>query len=207
MAGARFRRPRRRQLPDRRMNSNESTLARLAHRIDLVAIVSGRIVAWLIVPMVLSLTFEVISRYLFNAPTVWAYDMTFMLYGSFFMIGAAFTLQRKGHIRTDSFYGEWSPRRQAWVDIVCYLVMFLPFAGVFLFSGWGYFVKAWVTHETFVSSPWSPITWPFKLMMPLTGLLLLIQGASECLKCLHAIRHDAWPDPPVSAVVASGVAV
>jgi TRAP-type mannitol/chloroaromatic compound transport system permease small subunit len=172
----------------------DSPLARAARKIDVVAIVSGNVVAWLIVPMVLSLTWEVVSRYVFNAPTIWAYDMTFMLYGTFFMVGAAFTLQRKGHIRTDSYYGEWSPRRQAWVDLVCYVVMFLPFAGVFLFYGWGYFMKAYTTHETFVSSPWSPITWPFKLMMPLAGLLLLIQGASEMLKCLHAVRHGTWPD-------------
>ena len=184
----------------------DSALARAARRIDLVAIVSGHVVAWLIVPMVLSLTWEVAARYLFNAPTIWAYDMTFMLYGTFFMVGAAFTLQRRGHIRTDSYYGEWSPRRQAWVDLVCYLVMFLPFAGVFLFYGWGYFMKAFATHETFVSSPWSPITWPFKLMMPLAGLLLLVQGASELLKCLHAIRFGSWPDAAHS-VATQGVVI
>ena len=184
----------------------DSALARAARRIDLVAIVSGNLVAWLIVPMVLSLTWEVVARYVFNAPTVWAYDMTFMLYGTFFMVGAAFTLQRKGHIRTDSYYGEWSPRRQATIDLVCYVVMFLPFAGVFLFYGWGYFMKAFVTHETFVSSPWSPITWPFKLMMPLAGLLLLVQGASEVLKCLHAIRFRSWPDAAHS-VAQEGVVV
>jgi TRAP-type mannitol/chloroaromatic compound transport system permease small subunit len=186
--------------------SVDSSLARAARRIDVVAIVSGNVVAWLIVPMVLSLTWEVVARYLFNAPTVWAYDMTFMLYGTFFMIGAAFTLQRKGHIRTDSYYGEWSPRRQATIDLVCYVVMFLPFAGVFLFYGWGYFMKAFATHETFVSSPWSPITWPFKLMMPLAGLLLLVQGASEVLKCLHAIRFGSWPDAAHS-VATEGVVV
>jgi len=184
----------------------DSALARAARRIDLVAIVSGNLVAWLIVPMVLSLTWEVVARYVFNAPTVWAYDMTFMLYGTFFMVGAAFTLQRKGHIRTDSYYGEWSPRRQATIDLVCYVVMFLPFAGVFLFYGWGYFMKAFVTHETFVSSPWSPVTWPFKLMMPLAGLLLLVQGASEVLKCLHAIRFRSWPDAAHS-VAQEGVVV
>ena len=184
----------------------DSALARAARRIDVVAIVSGNVVAWLIVPMVLSLTWEVVARYLFNAPTAWAYDMTFMLYGTFFMIGAAFTLQRKGHIRTDSYYGEWSPRRQATIDLVCYVVMFLPFAGVFLFYGWGYFMKAFATHETFVSSPWSPITWPFKLMMPLAGLLLLVQGASEVLKCLHAIRFGRWPDAAHS-VAQEGVVV
>jgi len=172
----------------------DSDLARLARRIDRIAIRSGHIAAWLVVPMVLSLCYEVVARYVFNAPTQWAYDMTFMLYGSFFMLGAAFTLQRKGHVRTDSLYANWSVRRQAMTDLVCYLVMFLPFVGVFAFVGWGYFVKAWVTNETFVSSAWQPITWPFKLTMPLAGVLLIIQGISESLKCVYAIQHGDWPD-------------
>ena len=89
-----------------------SPLARWARRIDQVAVVSGHIVAWMVVPMVLSLCYEVVSRYVFNAPTQWAYDMTFMLYGSFFMLGSAYTLQRKGHVRTDSWHANWSPRRK-----------------------------------------------------------------------------------------------
>lgn len=182
-------------------------MLRIARSIDLVAIGSGRIVAWLIVPMVLALSFEVVSRYLFNAPTIWAYDMTFMLYGTFFMVGAAFTLQRKGHIRTDSYYGEWSPRRQAWIDLVCYLVMFMPVAAVFAFGGWGYFAKAFATRETFVSSPWSPVTWPFKLMMPLAGALLLLQGVSEILKCIFAIRTGAWPEAETHNVAEQGVVI
>jgi TRAP-type mannitol/chloroaromatic compound transport system permease small subunit len=183
------------------MSTADSALARAARRIDLVAIQTGRVVAWLIVPMVLSLVYEVASRYLFNAPTVWAYDMTFMLYGTFFMVGAAFTLQRKGHIRTDSYYGEWSPRRQAWTDLVGYLVLFMPVAAVF------YFVKAYTSNETFVSSPWSPVTWPFKLMMPLAGVLLMIQGVSECLKCLHAIRSGGWPEADTQNVATQGVVI
>ena len=189
------------------MSAADSALVRAARRIDLVAIHTGRVVAWLIVPMVLSLSYEVASRYLFNTPTIWAYDMTFMLYGTFFMVGSAFTLQRKGHIRTDSYYGEWSARRQAWTDLVGYIVLFMPVAAVFAFVGWGYFAKAYTTNETFVSSPWSPVTWPFKLMMPLTGALLLIQGFSECLKCLHAIRTGTWPDAQTQNVVSQGVVI
>ena len=176
------------------MSDKDSALARAARRIDQVAIWSGHAVAWLIAPMVLSLCWEVVARYVFNAPTQWAYDMTFMLYGSFFMLGAAFTLQRKGHVRTDTFYAQWSPRRQAAVDLAGYLFMAVPFAGVFAFVGWGYFVKAFVGNETFVSSAWQPITWPFKLGMPLAGALLLIQISSECLKCLHTLHTGRWPD-------------
>jgi TRAP-type mannitol/chloroaromatic compound transport system permease small subunit len=178
----------------------DTSLAQAARRLDRIAIRSGHVAAWLIAPMVLSLCWEVVARYVFNAPTQWAYDMTFMLYGSFFMLGAAFTLQRRGHVRTDSFYANWSPRRQAQVDLGGYLLMAVPFAGVFAFVGWGYFVKAWVTNETFVSSAWQPITWPFKLMMPLTGVLLLIQITSECLKCLHTVKTGQWPAQAESTV-------
>ncbi|MGE5337132.1 MAG: TRAP transporter small permease subunit [Gemmatimonadota bacterium] len=181
------------------MDSADSGFARLARRLDLVAIWSGRLVCWMLLPMVLGLTYEVVARYVFNAPTIWAYDVTFMFYGCFFMLGGAFTLQRKGHVRTDSLYADWSPRTQAIVDLVCYVVIFLPVVYVFMVTGWGYFVKAYVTHETFVTSAWQPITWPFKLAMPLSGALLLVQGASECLKCLHAVRENHWPDWRVAA--------
>lgn len=180
-----------------------SPLLAIAHALDPVALWSGRIVAWLIVPMVAALSYEVAARYLFNAPTLWAYDMTFMLYGSFFMLGAAYTLQRKGHIRTDSLYANWSVRRQGWVDTACYLLMFMPFVAIFLWAGWGYFVKAWTTGERFVSSPWMPITWPFKAVMPLTGLLLAIQGVSELCKSLYAATTGQWPDDAPAAAGAS----
>lgn len=174
--------------------THDSAWARAARLVDRLAIASGNLVAWLIAPMVLSLVYEVVARYLFNAPTLWAYDMTFMLYGSFFMLGAAFTLQRKGHVRTDSYYAGWSPRRQAVVDAVGTLLVLMPVAAVFAFVGWGYFVKAWNTNETFVSSAWQPIAWPFKLVMPVTGVLLMVQGASELFKCVHALRTGQWPD-------------
>ena len=175
------------------MLSNDTAWLRWARRLDTVATTSGAVVAWLIVPMVLALSYEVVARYVFNAPTEWAYDMTFMLYGSFFMLGSAYTLQRKGHVRTDSFYSGWSPRRQATVDLVCYALMFMPFVAVLLFVGWGYFWKAFVTNETFVSSSWQPITWPFKLAVPVTGALLMLQGISECFKCAHTLRTGQWP--------------
>jgi len=171
-----------------------SSLARFSKVLDQVAIWSGELVSWMIVPMVLSLTYEVVARYGFSAPTLWAYDMTFMLYGSFFMLGAAYTLQRKGHIRTDSFYGSWKPRTKGIVDTCCYIGFFFPFVYIFLITGFEYFWKAFETNEKFVSSPWMPVTWPFKLSMPLMGLLLAIQGVSELAKSIYAARYNRWPD-------------
>ena len=172
----------------------ESAWSRAAKRLDSVAVWSGNLVCWMLVPLVLGLTWEGVARYAFNKPTVWAYDLTFMLYGTFFMLGSAFALQRRGHVRTDMLYDRWSPRRQALVDIVCYLIIFLPFAGFFVFTGWGYFWKAFQTGETFVTSSWQPVTWPFKMAMPVAGVLLLIQGISEVLKAVHTLQHGQWPD-------------
>lgn len=187
------------------MSGNRSKLLQISHALDPVAIWSGKITAWLIVPMVLSLAYEVAARYIFNSPTLWAYDMTFMLYGTFFMLGSAYTLQCKGHIRTDSFYGDWSPRRQGIVDVLCYLVMFMPFVAIFLWSGWGYFLKAFMTDERFVSSPWMPLAWPFKAVMPLTGLLLAIQGVSEICKSLDAAITGRWSNTKAPAIHTGGV--
>lgn len=154
---------------------------------------TGRIVAWLIIPMVASLVYEVVARYVFDAPTVWAYDMTFMLYGTFFMVGAAYTLAAKGHIRTDSFYGGWSARTQGWVDVACYLVFFFPPLIAFLVVTWDYFWRSFEQSERIMTSPWMPIVYPFKAAMPLATLLLLLQGISEFLKSIHAALTGKWP--------------
>ena len=156
--------------------------------IDAVGLWSGKIVAWLIIPMVASLVYEVAARYLFNAPTEWAYDMTFMLYGSFFMLGAAYTLQQKGHIRTDFYYGRWSVKRQGWTDTACYVLFFFPaMLMIFLSSvdeAWHAF-RIWERSE---QTAWQPILWPFKAVVPVTAVLLMVQGVSELLKSLHAAR-------------------
>jgi TRAP-type mannitol/chloroaromatic compound transport system permease small subunit len=162
---------------------------RLTQALDAISRVVGRATAWLIIPMVGSLVYEVGARYVFDAPTVWAYDMTYMLYGTFFMLGSAWTLQRGGHIRTDTFYADWTPRTRAIVDTLCYLILFLPPMIVFLKLGIEYFWKSFQQNERIVTSPWLPIVWPFKFVMPATAALLILQGVSELIKSLRvAIR-------------------
>ncbi len=164
------------------MTSDTSGAVRLAGAIDAITRVAGKVIAWLIIPMVLSLVWEVVARYFFDAPTIWAYDMTFMLYGTFFMVGSAWTLQRGGHIRTDAYYMKWSKRTQARVDLACYLVLFFPAIAVFGWLGWEYFWKSFQQNERIVTSPWLPIVWPFKFTMPLAAALLLLQGVAECIR-------------------------
>ncbi len=169
-------------------SGSSAGLIRLVQNIDKVALWSGSIVSWLILPMVLALVYEVVARYFFNAPTIWAYDVTFITYGTFFMLGAAYTLQRNGHIRTDSFYAYWSPQRQGMVDTICYLVFFFPPLIIFLFVTWDYFLVSYMRGERSVTSPWLPPIWPLKAVLPLSCVLLIIQGLAELLRSLHAWR-------------------
>ena len=177
-------------------------IVRAVRAIDRLTEAVGKIVAWLILPMVLSLVWEVAARYGFNAPTEWAYDMTFMLYGTFFMLGSAWTLQRGGHIRTDSFYSKWRPRTQARVDLVCYLVFFFPALAIFGWLSWEFFVKSYGQNERIVTSPWLPIVWPFKFVMPLAAVLLLLQGVAEFARSwMRAFGVDAGGAPGTPAAI------
>ena len=161
--------------------------------IDSISDHIGRLFAWLIIPLVGGLSYEVFARYLFDAPTIWAYDTTYMLYGSHFMLGAAYALLHKDHIRTDVFYGKWSARRQGLVDASLYLFCFFPGMFFFLVAGWDAFYLSWSIQETSEASAWRPIIYPFKGVMPLTAGLLLLQGVSEFLKSVHAARTGEWP--------------
>lgn len=171
----------------------DRTIAAIARSIDTtVGEWSGQIFCWLIVPMIGGLTYEVLARYAFNAPTIWAYDVTYMLYGAHFMLGATYTLYKGGHIRTDIFYGKWSPRTQGLIDAGLYLLFFFP--GIFFFfrSGWIEALYSISIGETSDASPWRPPLYPFKTVIPATAVLLLIQGLSEFLKSVYAVRRGRW---------------
>ena len=169
----------------------ESAL-KLARVIDRISERFGKVVAWLCFPLVLALVYEVTARYVFKAPTEWAYDVTYMLYGTIFMLGAAFTLLKKGHIRTDFFYINWSPQRQGKTDTIMYVLFYFPAIVFFLVAGWDYAAHSWETFERTALSPWRPIIYPFKAVIPVTAFLLLVQGVSELIKSVHAWKRGEW---------------
>ena len=156
--------------------------------IDKFTDVSGTLVAWLNVPLVLAVAYEVFARYLFDAPTIWSYDMTYMLYGAIFMLGAAYTLHKGAHIRTDFFFERWSVRTRALIDSIAYLVFFFPSLIVFLLVSGGEGWYSFQINEVSEQTPWRPILWPFKFVVPATCLFLLIQGVSETIKSVYAAR-------------------
>ena len=148
----------------------------------------GRATAWLIVPMTIAVTWEVVARHFFRAPTIWAFDVTYMLYGTHFMLGTAYTLMRIGHVRTDMLYQNWGVRRQNVVDLIGYVCFFFPAMAFFLYYGWQEASHAWSIGETSDASPWRPIVYPFKTVIPVTAGLLIIQGIGEVLKNIYALR-------------------
>lgn len=167
-------------------------LGRTIRTIDSISIWSGRLFAWLAIPLIGSLVYEVASRYLLGAPTLWAFDVTYMLYGSHFMLVAAYTLYNKGHIRTDFVYRLLTPQWQGIVDSLLYALFFLPAMAVFLWFSFDFAYSSWIQGERSNLSPWLPPIYPLKTVLPMSAALLLLQGISELLKSLYAARHGRW---------------
>jgi TRAP-type mannitol/chloroaromatic compound transport system permease small subunit len=170
------------------MTDPPARLLRFTSRIDRITDVLGAVVAWLLVPLVGAVVFEVVARYVFDAPTIWAYDVSYMLYGTVFMLGASYALQKGAHIRTDFFWEKWSIRTKGLIDAIAYVVFFFPGIALFFWvsanEGW----YAYTIGERSEQTPWRPLLWPFKMVVPLTAALLLFQGVSELVKSVYAWR-------------------
>ena len=161
--------------------------------IDTLVLWTGKLVAWFAVVLMFAIVYHVFMRYVFNAPTVWAYDVTYMLYGSLFMLGSAYCLLKGGHVRTDFLYNNWSPRTQGMVDATAYIILFFPAMILFFDAGWTYAERSWAQQERGFYSPWAPPIYPFKTAIPVGIALLILQGVSELLKSLHAAVYGRWP--------------
>ena len=161
-------------------------------RIDGFSIRVGEIIAWLTLPLMLAMAYEIFVRYAFTAPTDWAYDISRMLYGAMFMIGAGYALQKGVHIRSDFLYRNWSVRTQAMVDITMYVFLFLPamLIAIWVSTEWAW--KAIENGERGMDTTWMPYLGPIKAALPVGILFLMIQGVSELLKAIYAYRQGRW---------------
>ena len=163
----------------------------LLHTVDRISTFLGKAFAWLIVALMLVVVAEVFKRYALNAPTAFIYDVNNMMYGTLFMMGGAYTLAHDGHVRGDFFYGSMKPRTQAWLDLVLYIMFFLPGIGALTWAGWTYFHDSMAIREqTFNATP-LPL-YPFKFVIPLAGAIVMLQGLAEIVRCVVCIRTGAW---------------
>ncbi|MEZ5668323.1 MAG: TRAP transporter small permease subunit [Alphaproteobacteria bacterium] len=153
----------------------------------------GKAFAWCIVIMTLGVSYEVFVRYVLRDPTSWAFDLSYMMYGSLFMMAGAYTLSRDGHVRADVFYRLWPPRVQATVELVLYFIFFFPGILAMVFAGWNYASRSMRYMEVSVMSPANIPIFQFKLVMVAAGALLIIQGIAQVFRCILCLRTGRWP--------------
>ena len=161
--------------------------------IDRFSLWTGRIVCWLTVPLIGAMVYEIFMRYAFTAPTMWAYDISRMLYGALFMLGAGYGLFRGVHIRADFIYRNWSARAQGMVDGILYVLFYFPGLIVFLWMSTDFAYESWIRLERGMDTAWMPFVFPIKTVLPIGVLFLMIQGVSELLKCIYAATKGRWP--------------
>src|SRR3989338_4266869 len=166
---------------------------RLLRAIDQVSYWSGKAFAWLIVGLTLVVSVEVFKRYILNAPTAWIFDFNNMLYGTLFMMCGAYTLAAGGHVRADFVDIYMKPRAQASLDLALYLLFFIPGILGLIYAGYDYAALSWRIGEHSTVTAEGPPVYHFKTVIPLAGLLVMLQGLAEILRCVVCLRTGAWP--------------
>lgn len=157
----------------------------------------GKAFAWCILILTVAVAYEVFVRYALRDPTSWAFDISYMMYGSLFMMAGAYTLSRDGHVRGDVVYRLWKPRTQATVEMVLYFLFFFPGILAFVVTGADYAAESWSynygTGEVSINSPANVPISQFKTIIPIAGALLLLQGLAQVCRCIICLRTGEWP--------------
>ena len=168
-------------------------MLRFIQIIDRISSWAGKAFAWCIVMMTFVIGYEVFVRYALNEPTSFAYDLSYMMFGTLFMMAGAYTLSRDGHVRGDVFYRLWKPANQAKVELVLYFLFFFPGIMALVFAGFDYAQASWRYQEVSSASPADVPIFQLKMVIPAAASLLFLQGIAQVCRCLICIRTGAWP--------------
>jgi TRAP-type mannitol/chloroaromatic compound transport system permease small subunit len=166
---------------------------RILHACDGISTFVGKLAAWLIIGLMLLVCIEVFKRYALNAPTAWIFDASNMLYGSLFMLCGAYTLAQNGHVRGDFLYSSMKPRTQASLDLILYILFFLPGIGALVYAGVDYAADSWRINEHSNVTADGPPVYHFKAVIPIAGALVLLQGLAEIVRCMMCLKTGEWP--------------
>ena len=165
----------------------------LLFTIDRLSAWVGKAFAWCILALTLGISYEVFVRYVLTAPTKWAFDYSYIMYGALFMMAGAYTLSRDGHVRGNFVYRMWAPRVQASVDLILHLVFFFPGITALIIAGTDFAAYSWRFLEVSSSSPADIPVFPLKTLIPIAGVILFLQGIAEVIRCVMCIRDGKWP--------------
>ncbi|MGF1486696.1 MAG: TRAP transporter small permease subunit [Prochloraceae cyanobacterium] len=169
-------------------------MKRFLFLIDAINTWVGKAFSWLIVSLTVTVAYSVVARYVFRAPVDWSVDWSYIFYGTFFMMGGAYTLARNGHVRGDMIYHSLPVKTQAILDLILYFLFFLPGVTALVVSGFRYAADSWsIMEQSSATTAATPI-YLFKSFIPLAGVLLLLQGIAEIIRCIQAIKTGVWPD-------------
>ena len=166
---------------------------RFLHTIDGISTWFGKAAAWLIIGLMALVCAEVFKRYILNMPTAWIFDASNMLYGTLFMIAGAYTLAQNAHVRGDFLYSSMRPRTQASLDLVLYLVFFVPGIAALIYAGYDYAADSWRIAEHSNVTAEGPPVYHFKTVIPIAGALVMLQGIAEIVRCVACLRTGVWP--------------
>lgn len=161
--------------------------------VDRISSLVGQAFSWLIVAMTFLISWEVFSRYVLNHPNPWSFDLMIMMYGTAFMMAGAYTLAKNGHVRGDVLYGFFPPRVQAALDLILYFLFFIPGVVALVWAGYTYAAESLAINEHSTLTANGPPLYPFKMIIPISGVLLLLQGMVEIVRCVVCLRDGAWP--------------
>jgi TRAP-type mannitol/chloroaromatic compound transport system permease small subunit len=169
------------------------SVQKFLHTVDGISTWVGKAAAWLIIGLMLLVCVEVFKRYLLNAPTAWIFDLDNMLYGTLFMLCGAYTLAQNAHVRGDFLYSSMKPRTQAFLDLILYVVFFIPGIAALIYAGYSYAADSWriLEHSTVTSD--GPPVYHFKSIIPIAGALVMLQGAAEIVRAVVCLRTGEWP--------------
>jgi TRAP-type mannitol/chloroaromatic compound transport system, small permease component len=168
-------------------------MQKLLLTVDRISTFVGQSFSWLIVALTLQVSWEVFSRYALDHPHSWAFDEMVMMYGTLFMMAGAYTLAKGGHVRGDVLYGFFTPRTQASLDLVLYILFFIPGVVALAYAGYIYAGESWAMNEHSNITSDGPPVYPFKTVIPIAGAFLLVQGIVEIIRCVICIKEGEWP--------------
>jgi TRAP-type mannitol/chloroaromatic compound transport system permease small subunit len=166
---------------------------RFLRAIDAISTWVGKAAAWLIMALMVVVCLEVFKRYILNAPTAWIFDLNNMLYGTLFMLCGAYALAQNAHVRGDFLYGGMRPRTQATFDLALYLLFFIPGIAALIYAGYDYAAHSWRIGEHSTVTAEGPPIYQFKAIIPLAGVLVMLQGLAEMARCVICLRTGEWP--------------
>jgi TRAP-type mannitol/chloroaromatic compound transport system permease small subunit len=168
-------------------------MLRFVYGVDQLSRKVGHAFAWCILILTMGTSYEVFMRYVLNAPTAWAFDMSYIMYGALFFMAGAYTLSRGGHVRADMFYRMWPARVQAGLELVLYVLFFFPGVIALVIAGWDYGLYSMRIGEVSVNSPAGVPIWQLKMLIPFGAALLALQGFADVLRCFICLREGRWP--------------